>query len=43
MEPPSHRSECDALLSEKGMDGDFMIRDSETNVSGGISVYVLTY
>ena len=27
------RSECDSLLSEKGIDGDFMIRDSETNVS----------
>jgi len=26
------RAECDALLSEKGMDGDFMIRESETNV-----------
>ena len=27
------RSECDAILSEKGLDGDFMVRDSETNVS----------
>ena len=27
------RSECDTFLSEKGLDGDFMIRDSETNVS----------
>ena len=27
------RAECDTLLSEKGMDGDFMIRESETNVS----------
>ena len=26
------RAECDALLTEKGMDGDFMIRESETNV-----------
>ena len=26
------RSECDAILSEKGLDGDFMVRDSETNV-----------
>jgi len=26
------RAECDVLLSEKGMDGDFMIRESETNV-----------
>ena len=27
------RAECDVLLSEKGIDGDFMIRESETNVS----------
>ena len=27
------RAECDVLLTEKGMDGDFMIRESETNVS----------
>ena len=27
------RAECDSLLTEKGMDGDFMIRESETNVS----------
>ena len=27
------RAECDVLLAEKGMDGDFMIRESETNVS----------
>ncbi len=27
------RSECDGILSEKGLDGDFMVRDSETNVS----------
>merc|ERR1739844_650769 len=26
------RAECDAILTEKGMDGDFMIRESETNV-----------
>ena len=26
------RAECDVLLTEKGMDGDFMIRESETNV-----------
>lgn len=27
------RSECDALLNRHGHDGDFLIRDSETNVS----------
>ena len=27
------RAECDVLLSEKGIDGDFVIRESETNVS----------
>jgi len=26
------RAECDVLLSEKGIDGDFVIRESETNV-----------
>ena len=26
------RAECDALFTEKGVDGDFLIRDSETNV-----------
>ena len=26
------RAECDAILTEKGMDGDYMIRESETNV-----------
>ena len=33
------RAECDSLLSEKGMDGDFMIRESETNVSKTIYYY----
>ena len=27
------RSDCDQILTEKGQDGDFMIRESETNVS----------
>ena len=27
------RSECDNVLGERGIDGDFLIRDSETNVS----------
>ena len=26
------RADCDTLLTEKGMDGDFVIRESETNV-----------
>ena len=26
------RADCDAMLTEKGMDGDFVIRESETNV-----------
>lgn len=32
---PICRAECDTLLTQKGMDGDFLIRDSETNVSLG--------
>ena len=31
------RAECDAILTEKGMDGDYMIRESETNVC----IYIL--
>lgn len=31
------RADCDAMLSEKGVDGDFLIRESETNV-GDFSV-----
>ena len=27
------RSQCDQLLNDRGLDGDFLIRDSETNVS----------
>lgn len=27
------RTHCDALLNQHGHDGDFLIRDSETNVS----------
>lgn len=26
------RSQCDTLLNNHGLDGDFLIRDSETNV-----------
>lgn len=28
------RSQCDTVLNSHGHDGDFLIRDSETNVSG---------
>ena len=27
------RAECDNILTDKGQDGDFMVRESETNVS----------
>ena len=27
------RAQCDQLLNDRGLDGDFLIRDSETNVS----------
>ncbi len=27
------RAQCDTLLNNHGLDGDFLIRDSETNVS----------
>ena len=27
------RSDCDRLLAERGIDGDYLIRESETNVS----------
>lgn len=27
------RSQCDTVLNQHGHDGDFLIRDSETNVS----------
>ena len=28
------RADCDNILTDKGQDGDFMVRESETNVSG---------
>ena len=31
------RSDCDQILTEKGQDGDYIIRESETNVS---TVYI---
>jgi NCK adaptor protein 2 len=30
---PITRAHCDTILNEAGQDGDFLIRDSETNVS----------
>ena len=30
---PISRSQCDTLLNSRGHDGDYLIRDSETNVS----------
>lgn len=35
------RGECDALLNQCGQDGDFLIRDSETNVSCSLSIIPL--
>lgn len=31
------RAQCDNLLNQQGHDGDFLIRDSETNVSHCLS------
>jgi NCK adaptor protein 2 len=31
---PITRAHCDTILNEAGQDGDFLVRDSETNVSG---------
>ena len=30
---PISRSDCDVLMAERGQDGDFLVRDSESNVS----------
>ena len=29
------RGDCDTLMAERGQDGDFLVRDSESNVSIG--------
>ena len=34
------RSDCDQILTEKGQDGDFIIRESETNVSSNSGTLV---
>ena len=31
---PISRGDCDNLMAERGQDGDFLVRDSESNVSG---------
>lgn len=33
------RTHCDAILNQHGHDGDFLIRDSETNVSRYIYIF----
>ena len=30
---PISRQECDVIMAEKGQDGDFLVRDSESTVS----------
>ena len=30
---PISRGDCDNLMAERGQDGDFLVRDSESNVS----------
>ena len=35
-------AECDAILTEKGMDGDYMIRESETNVCIDMGLFLGT-
>ena len=31
------RADCDNILTDKGQDGDFMVRESETNVSSNVA------
>lgn len=33
------RAQCDTLLNNHGLDGDFLIRDSETNVSSSFIIF----
>ena len=37
------RAQCDDLLNSRGHDGDFLIRDSETNVSANQFYYRTTF
>ncbi len=32
------RGDCDALMAERGQDGDFLVRDSESNVSRAVQI-----
>ena len=34
---PISRGDCDNLMAERGQDGDFLVRDSESNVSHWIT------
>lgn len=36
---PISRADCDVLMSEKGHDGDFLVRDSESTVSDELPLY----
>lgn len=36
------RAQCDNILNQQGHDGDFLIRDSETNVSITVVRYIIT-
>ena len=36
---PISRVQCDSVLNTRGHDGDFLIRDSETNVGGEYLFY----
>ena len=40
---PISRSQCDTLLNSRGHDGDYLIRDSETNVSLTYSVVLVIH
>lgn len=40
---PITRNACDSLLNQFGHDGDFLIRDSETNVSSCLCNFVEKY
>ena len=35
------RGECDTLMSERGQDGDFLVRDSESTVSSTLYAFKL--
>ena len=37
------RADCDNILTDKGQDGDFMVRESETNVSDNHFLTLLSF